>query len=132
MKRSRIDQDLVSKRPLDSQSILGIADGEPAPKLVLKLHKRKNVKSGMVPIRPCLCQGSILNQRSFSSVHRIWPVIKRTIRPVEFIFLDMLNRVSIELPRRFSQNKRFPTPIGSHRNVFDAAARTLSKIPIPH
>ena len=56
MRRALIDQDLVSKRPLDSQSILGIADEESDPKLLLKLRRRKNVKSGLVLIRPCLCQ----------------------------------------------------------------------------
>ena len=93
MKRARFDQDLVSKRPLDSQSILGIVDEDSAPKLVLKLRNRENVRSGMVLIRPCLCQGSILNHRSFFPAHRICPVITRTIRPGELYFLDMLNRI---------------------------------------
>ena len=65
MKRARCDQGLVSKRPLDSRSVLGITDEDSAPKLVLKLRNRGNMKSAMVLIRPCLCQGSILNPRSF-------------------------------------------------------------------
>ena len=86
MKRARFDHDLVSRRPLDSQSILGIVDDDSAPKLVLKLKKRKNAKMGMILIRPCLCQGSIINPRNLCPVHRIWPIIKRTIRPGDFIF----------------------------------------------
>ena len=51
------------------------------PELILKLRKRKNARSGEVLIRPCLCSGSILNDRGFCPVHRFWPVIKRSVRP---------------------------------------------------
>ena len=86
MKRARFGHDLVHRRPLDSQSILGIVDGDSAQKLVLELKKRKNAKKGMILIRPCLCQGSVINPRNLCPVHRIWPIVKRTIRPGEFIF----------------------------------------------
>ena len=67
--------------PLYAQSVLGMVDEETAPKLMPKLRKRKNVRAGMVLILPCLCSGSILNDRCFCPAHRFLPIITRTVRP---------------------------------------------------
>ena len=97
MKRALFTDDLLSGRPLHSQSVLGIVEEESCPKLVLKLRKRKNVKKGMILVRPCLCKGAILNSRGLCPVHRFWPIIKRLTKPGEDIFPSLirsnLNRI---------------------------------------
>ena len=71
MRRSVCDTDLTSRTPLEFQSALGIVEEEIPPKLILKLRKRKNVKPGMVLIRPWLCgEGVGGRNRSTGLLHR--------------------------------------------------------------
>ena len=98
IRRAALNDILTTKSPQAGMASMGIRSIDNAPRLILKLKKRKLNKTGAITMRPCFCDGEGLAPAGFCPIHDFWPIVQRSNLPGEGLFPTLqsknLNRIS--------------------------------------
>ena len=90
--RAPADELLLSDCPPISQAVIGLREFQGQTRLVLKLERRENARTGFTAIRPCFCGENALLPKHNCPIHVFWVEVLRNTAPGQPLFPTLVNK----------------------------------------
>ena len=92
LRRASPTDDLEGFTPQLEKALIGVRIIDGQQFLVAKLTTRKNLASGCILRRPCLCQLAAREAANLRPPHAIWAAVRRRVGPGELLFQSITRR----------------------------------------